>query len=185
MIDFKPFQIQDRPVYDRYLMDCGERGCEYSFINLYLWGRQQATIQNDRLLFFSQFNRRSVYLFPIGPGDTKTAIDAILKTIANLDARLKKLEGDGGTSTDPTPGDDGSGTIKDDEEKPKDDGKTIQRQFKKEQRAKIIKDAYDRLASIPASKRKLSDYPWYQQQMRLYSGYSHTGSPISKSSNIN
>ena len=115
----------------------------------------------------------------------KTAIDAILKTIANLDARLKKLEGDGGTSTDPTPGDDGSGTIKDDEEKPKDDGKTIQRQFKKEQRAKNIKDAYDRLASIPASKRKLSDYPWYQQQMRLYSGYSHTGSPISKSSNIN
>lgn len=78
MIDFKPFQIQDRPVYDRYLMDCGERGCEYSFINLYLWGRQQATVQNDRLLFFSQFNRRSVYLFPIGPGDTKTAIDAII-----------------------------------------------------------------------------------------------------------
>ena len=79
MIQFKPFQIKERPLYDRYLTGCGERGCEYSFVNLYLWGRQQAAIQNDRLLFFSQFNRRSVYLFPIGPGDTKTAIDAIIE----------------------------------------------------------------------------------------------------------
>ena len=79
MIQFNPFQIQDRPLYERYLTNCGERGCEYSFVNLYLWGRQQAAVESDRLLFFSQFNRRSVYLFPIGPGDTKAAIDAIIR----------------------------------------------------------------------------------------------------------
>ena len=79
MIDFKSFQLQDRPRYDRYLTHCGERGCEYSFVNLYLWGRQQAAIQEDRMLFFSQFNRRSVYLFPIGPGDRKASIDAIIE----------------------------------------------------------------------------------------------------------
>ena len=79
MIDFKSFQLQDRPLYDRYLTRCGERGCEYSFVNLYLWGRQQAAIREDRMLFFSQFNRRSVYLFPIGPGDRKASIDAIIE----------------------------------------------------------------------------------------------------------
>ena len=78
MIEFKPFQLEDKALYDTYLFCCGERGCEYSFANLYLWGRQQAAIENDRMLFFSQYNRRSVYLFPIGPGDLKTAVDAII-----------------------------------------------------------------------------------------------------------
>ena len=82
MIDFKPFSIEDRVRYERYLFSCGERGCEYSFVNLYLWGRQQAAEQNDRLLFFSQFNRRSVYLFPIGAGDPKAAVDAIIEDAA-------------------------------------------------------------------------------------------------------
>lgn len=79
MIDFKPFHISDRAEYDRYLLNCGERGCEYSFVNLYLWGRQQAALRDDRLLFFSQFNRRSVYLFPIGSGDPKASVDAIIQ----------------------------------------------------------------------------------------------------------
>ena len=82
MIDFKPFSIEDRMRYDRYLFSCGERGCEYSFVNLYLWGRQQAAEGNDKLLFFSQFNRRSVYLFPIGAGDPKAAIDTIIEDAA-------------------------------------------------------------------------------------------------------
>ena len=82
MIDFKPFHLEDKALYDPYLFRCGQRGCEYSFANLYLWGRQQAALQNDRLLFFSQFNRRSVYLYPIGSGDLKTALDAIIHDAA-------------------------------------------------------------------------------------------------------
>ena len=82
MIDFKPFRLEDKPLYDTYLFYCGERGCEYSFANLYLWGRQQAVVKNDRMLFFSQFNRRSVYLFPIGSGDLKPAVDAIIQDAA-------------------------------------------------------------------------------------------------------
>ena len=82
MIDFKPFRLEDRALYNAYLFNCGERGCEYSFVNLYLWGRQQAAVVNGQLLFFSQFNRRSVYLFPIGPGDIRCAIDAIIADAA-------------------------------------------------------------------------------------------------------
>ena len=82
MIDFKPFRLEDRTLYNEFLLNCGERGCEYSFVNLYLWGRQQAAVVNGQLLFFSQFNRRSVYLFPIGPGDIQTAVDAVIEDAA-------------------------------------------------------------------------------------------------------
>ena len=78
MIDFLPLDITKKAEYDKYLMDCGNRGCEYSFTNLYLWGRQRAAFMADQLVFFSQFNRKSVYLFPIGSGDRKTALDAII-----------------------------------------------------------------------------------------------------------
>lgn len=78
MIDFLPLDIERKTEYDKYLMACGNRGCEYSFANLFLWGRQKAAFLDDQLVFFSQFNRRSVYLFPVGPGDRKTALDAII-----------------------------------------------------------------------------------------------------------
>ncbi len=78
MINFLPFDLEKKTEYDAYLTACGNRGCEYSFANLYLWGRQKAAFLADQIVFFSQFNRRSVYLFPIGPGDRKTALDAII-----------------------------------------------------------------------------------------------------------
>lgn len=78
MIDFKSLQFADREQYDRYLLNCGERGCEYSFINLYLWGRQKAAFLNNHLIFFSQFNRKSVYLYPVGEGDLKPVLEAII-----------------------------------------------------------------------------------------------------------
>ena len=78
MIDFLPLDMERKTEYDRYLMACGNRGCEYSFANLFLWGRQKAAFLQDQIVFFSQFNRKSVYLFPVGPGDRKAALDAII-----------------------------------------------------------------------------------------------------------
>ena len=82
MIDFLPFDITKKTDYDAYLMSDGNRGCEYSFANLYLWGRQKAAFLADQLVFFSQFNRKSVYLYPVGPGDRKKSIDAIISDAA-------------------------------------------------------------------------------------------------------
>lgn len=78
MIDFKPFSPAMRPEYEPYLLSRGERGCEYSFTNLYLWGRQQAAVVDGALVFFSQFNRKSVYLFPVGAGDLQKPLEAII-----------------------------------------------------------------------------------------------------------
>ena len=79
MIDFQPLDPAKKAEYDRYLLNAGERGCEYSFVNLYLWGRQKAAFLHDHLVFFSQFNRKSVYLFPVGTGDKQPVLDAIIE----------------------------------------------------------------------------------------------------------
>ncbi len=79
MIDFQPLDPTCKAQYDRILQNSGERGCEYSFCNLYLWGRQKAAFLDGNLAFFSQFNRKSVYLFPVGPEDKKPVLDAIIE----------------------------------------------------------------------------------------------------------
>lgn len=93
MIDFKHLELTDKPLLDQYLMYCGERGCEYSFSNLYLWGRQRAALLDGFLVFFSQFNRKSVYPFPVGSGQIKPVLDAIIQDAQERDipCRLTSL----------------------------------------------------------------------------------------------
>lgn len=78
MIDFQKLTLSRRAEYERILHNCGERGCEYSFVNLYLWGRQTAAFVGEHLVFFSHFYGRSVYPFPVGEGDVKPVLDAII-----------------------------------------------------------------------------------------------------------
>ena len=79
MIDFQSLDPAKKAEYVQFLHSVPERGCEYSFVNLYLWGRQKVAFIHDHLVFFSQFNRRSVYPFPVGIGDKKPVIDAIIQ----------------------------------------------------------------------------------------------------------
>lgn len=93
MIEFKKLDIANKAVYDAYLLNCGQRGCEYNFANLYLWGRQRVAFVENSLVFFSQFNQRSVYLFPVCQGDIKEALDAIIHDAKTRDipCRLTSL----------------------------------------------------------------------------------------------
>ena len=93
MIQFEKLDITKKAAYDEYLLNCGLRGCEYNFSNLYLWGRQRAAFLGDNLVFFSQFNQRSVYLFPVCRGDVKQTIDAIIHDAKTRDipCRLTSL----------------------------------------------------------------------------------------------
>ena len=45
-IDFKPFLPEDKKFYEDLLFSQEERGCEFSFANLYLWGRQSFAEMN-------------------------------------------------------------------------------------------------------------------------------------------
>ncbi len=78
MLDFQKFDLSRREEYLPYLQN-SPRGCEYSFANLYMWGRQHCAFVKDYLVLFSQFHRRSVYPFPAGCGDLKPVMDAIIQ----------------------------------------------------------------------------------------------------------
>ena len=79
MINFKHISTDDRTLYEKMLFaDTSGRGCEFSFANLYLWGRQTIAHEHGCILMFSQFDRRSVYPFPLGDGDVRGALDAII-----------------------------------------------------------------------------------------------------------
>ena len=78
MIMFQRMALEHKHQYDQYLLNAPERGCEYSFANLYLWGRQHIAFLHGCAAFFSHFYGRSVYPFPIGPGDKKAVIEAYI-----------------------------------------------------------------------------------------------------------
>lgn len=79
MINFQPFTPSDKEKLDAFLIPNGHRGCEYNFANLYLWGRQRWALVEGNLTFFSQFNRQSVYLFPIGTSPLKPTLDKVME----------------------------------------------------------------------------------------------------------
>lgn len=82
MIEFQPVRPQDRERLLPYLANAASHGCEYSFANLCIWGRQQYALCQDHLVLFSQFNRRSVYPWPMGEGDKKPVLEAIMADAA-------------------------------------------------------------------------------------------------------
>ena len=86
MIQFQKLDPANKAAYDKFLLNCGQRGCEYNFANLYLWGRQRAAFLGENLVFFSQFNQKSVYLFPLCHGNVKEVIDSIIH-----DARTRDI----------------------------------------------------------------------------------------------
>ncbi len=78
MIPFERLDLNQKEKYDTFLAHLGSHGCEYSFVNRFLWGRQKAAFLGDYLVLFSQFDRRSIYPFPIGTGDIRPVLDAII-----------------------------------------------------------------------------------------------------------
>lgn len=100
MIDFQPITPGDKALYEGAVQSGDERGCEFSFANLYLWGRQRFAVLHGHILLFSQFDRRSVYPYPVGGGDKKAVLDAIIADagargipcrITGLNAAAKKI----------------------------------------------------------------------------------------------
>lgn len=93
MIDFQPMDLARRAEYDRCLGLASQRGCACSFVNLYLWGRQQAAFLDGYLVIFSQFGQRSIYPYPVGAGDIRPVLEEVIRdaTERGLMCRLSGL----------------------------------------------------------------------------------------------
>ena len=96
MIPYRTIGIEDKTAYQSLLSCAGERGCEYSFVNLYLWGRQRIAFLDGNVSVFSQFDRKSVYLFPIGCSDLKETLDKVIHdaSVRDIPCRLTGLTAD-------------------------------------------------------------------------------------------
>lgn len=77
-INFEKISLDDKPLYEKFFPDNEERGCEFSFANIYLWGRQNFAQTEGHIVLFSQFSRRSVYPYPVGIGDKRAVLDRII-----------------------------------------------------------------------------------------------------------
>lgn len=96
MIDFKSLELSQMPQYNALLQSANHRGCEYSFVNLYLWGRQKAAFLDGHLVLFSQFQQKSVYPFPVGQGAFQPVLDTIIQDAHDrgISCRFVALTGD-------------------------------------------------------------------------------------------
>ena len=79
MISFSRLQLAQKAQYEDILFACGSRSCEYSFANLYLWGRQEAAFFPEGIAFFSHFYGKSVYPYPIGTGDRRAIVETVIQ----------------------------------------------------------------------------------------------------------
>ena len=78
MIPFEKLNLSQRARLEEYLHDAGREACEFSFANLFLWGRKKVAERDGFLLMQSQFDGKTVYFVPVGTGDRKGALDAII-----------------------------------------------------------------------------------------------------------
>ena len=78
MISFHRAAISDKAAYESCLFCAPERGCEYSFANIFLWGRQEIAFLHGCVAFFSHFFGKTVYPFPIGSGDKRAVLEEII-----------------------------------------------------------------------------------------------------------
>ncbi len=79
MIDFQTIASIDKSIYQKYLFAEQGRGCELSYANLNMWGEQKAAFLHDHLVLFTRYNDLYMYPFPLGFGDKKVVLDAILE----------------------------------------------------------------------------------------------------------
>ena len=89
MIHFERLTLDKKPEYDALLRHAAHRGCAFSFANLYLWGRQCAARVGDHLLLFSHFDGRTMYPYPVGPGEAKEAIELLMADAAERGIPLR------------------------------------------------------------------------------------------------
>lgn len=78
-LDFKPLTVDTKKLYESFLPDRHERGCELSFANLICWGTHLYSVVNGNLVLLSRYGDYFVYPYPLGDGDKREIIEAMMQ----------------------------------------------------------------------------------------------------------
>lgn len=81
-MNFSPLTLADRPLYEQLLWAAGTCGCDCGFSTLYLWGEQALAHVHGQVVIFSRYGAYTCYHYPLGEGDRKAALDAIIADAA-------------------------------------------------------------------------------------------------------
>ena len=84
MISFQRVQLEDLPRLQPILYASGNQGCEFTFPNQYIWGRQEYAFVEGCLVLFAHWDGQSTYVYPVGDGDRKAAVQRLIE-----DARIR------------------------------------------------------------------------------------------------
>jgi len=91
--DFKPIDIRDKLIFDRFLTSDPPGTSELTFTNLFMWRVRYSPvfkIWDDLLLIILRPNDRPpVGLPPVGTGNKSDALDYLAKTLAKISSRVE------------------------------------------------------------------------------------------------
>lgn len=82
MIAFRPIEVEDKELVQRYTLSSSRRNCDLSFANLYSWRflyRTQIAEMNGFLLFRFYVDNERAYMMPVGEGDIRPVIEALIE----------------------------------------------------------------------------------------------------------
>ena len=87
-IGFKPIQIEDKAVFNRFLRQDPPQISELTFTNLFIWRHRHRPCWLQRgdclLIIFRPREEAPFGLPPIGPGDKKKALDHLFQELETL-----------------------------------------------------------------------------------------------------
>lgn len=81
MINFRPLELDDRTLVQRYTMGGTRRNCDLSFANLYSWQfmyQTQLAEKDGFLLIRFYLDNKLAYMMPIGQGDLKSIVACLI-----------------------------------------------------------------------------------------------------------
>lgn len=86
MLDFKELTLEDRPWVDKILKSENSRSADFNFGNMYMWIKkypQRVARFEDRLLIHN-CGAVPCFSFPVGSGEVRGALDAIMEYAADF-----------------------------------------------------------------------------------------------------
>ena len=80
MVEFKTVTLTDKAWVDEIVMNENSRSADYNFGNIYIWDkhyRQLVCRCGDRMLTKLRYEGKPTFVFPIGTGPLRPAVEAI------------------------------------------------------------------------------------------------------------